>query len=137
MGEGGARKEVSLPPTIGAAWSELRANTASKTLPQLLVAACYWVGVMPRSLQTPAHIPYLAAMVAALWFFAIVIRRLFATLPWRGFFYSYLSAAPLFLGYTIWLGYGPPVNRKDVREWLAWIAMASGLVTVLLFAFLR
>jgi hypothetical protein len=37
----------------------------------------------------------------------------------------------LSMGYTLWLGFMPPVDR-DVREWLGWIAMTSGLVAALI-----
>jgi hypothetical protein len=120
------------PATIGAAWSELRSNTLRKTGPQLLLGLFYWGLVVSRH-HLYASTPYLFLFVpaaAGFVFYGVVLIRVIPLLP-RGFPVSLIRFWLLFLGYTLWLGFVPPVDRRDLREWLGWAAMASGFIVFL------
>jgi hypothetical protein len=65
-------------------------------------------------------------------FYGIVIARVLGVVP-GPFAASLVNGWLLFMGYTLWLGMGLPVHPRDVREWLGWSAMASGLIAFVVF----
>jgi hypothetical protein len=118
--------------TLGEAWAELKSNTLRKTVPQLLLAVWFLglaVGRHDFNSPTPNHPALIVAFAVGFAFYAIVFIRVLSVLPRRAASLLYLWA--LFIGYTLWLGFAPPVHSRDVRESLGWFAMVSGLVVFL------
>jgi hypothetical protein len=117
------------PETIGDSFDLLVRNTLRKTGPQLLLAVWFWGFTVWRR-QAAAyefHRVVLIPFAAGLAFVRLVFKRSIMALP-RG------SLAPLpvlMLAYSIWLGLWIPVQRRDIREWLGWVAMAAGLLACL------
>jgi hypothetical protein len=121
------------PGSYADAWTELRGNTLRKTVPQLLVAVFYWSLVLERhNFDSQRFEPrFLIPMAAGFVFYAIVFVRVLSVVPGR-FPVSLINLWLLFIAYTLWLGFALPVHRRDVREWLGWVAMASGLIALLM-----
>jgi hypothetical protein len=137
MADSDPEKLRSAPGGLSEAWSLLTSNTLRKTVPQLLLGVWFWGLVLGRhdfDSPTPNHPPLIFAVFAGGIFFIIVFRRVLGVLPERRPLIRKLHANALVSGYTMWLGFGLPVHRRDVREWLGWAAMASGLVAFLLLA---
>jgi hypothetical protein len=118
------------PETIGDSWALVTGNTLRKTGPQLLLAGWFW-GITPQwsaALAETAGLWMLPVMAAGLLFWALVFIRVMGVSP-RGDFPSGFAALPfLFLGYGLWLGFTLPIHTYDVREWLGWSLMATGLM---------
>jgi hypothetical protein len=122
-----AGQEVQ-PATFASAWMLLTSNTLHKTGPQLLVATWGWGFVLVRHdlNSTQFHPAPLVPFAAGAYFCWIAFRRVLGVLPRDGSLLPMLFG--LFLAYELWLGFWLPVHRRDVREWLGWAAMASGVM---------
>jgi len=105
---------------LSAAWSRLRRQTQSKALPQFLIAFFYgwlvlWHGQLSEG--SGSAIAVLPPIAAGFWFYGIVFARLaFATPFGRSFLQSAANWYVLFLGYTIWLGFFPPIGGKSIWD---------------------
>ena len=124
----------TVPTSLGEAWEELIANTLRKTVPQLLLGIWFWGITFGRhdfNSQTPNHPSLIVAFAAGAGFYYIVFKRVLGVLPHGRMFATAARLWLLFVGYTLWLGFGLPVHRRDAREWLGWTAMAAGLVVAL------
>jgi hypothetical protein len=123
--------------TLGAAWSRLRSRTHSRVLPHLLITFFYvwplFLESPPRTGESTSSAIVVVPMIAAdFWFYGIVLVRLAAVAPvGRTFNQSAGNLWLLFMGYSIWLGFFPPTERKSWSEWGAWILVIVGLVATL------
>jgi len=130
-----ARRTEPRPETFSEALAALMGNTLRKTGPQLLLAVWFWGLVLGRhdlNSQSPNHPTLIVAFVAGFAFTWIVFRRVLGALPHQPLPILFFCFNGLFIGYGLWLGFGPPVHRRDVREWLGWIAMGVGLAACLI-----
>jgi hypothetical protein len=112
-------------PGLGAAWARLIEQTPSKIGPQLLVAFFNgWLAARSGMItaQSVGPVDVVPPMVAGVWFYGVVLLRLWRAGPLgRSFVGSLANLWILFIGYTIWLGFLPPRKGDPAIGWVVWL----------------
>lgn len=111
-------------PGLGGAWRRLVEQTPSKIAPQLLVAFFNgWLAARSESISegSPGPVDVVPAMVAGVWFYGIVLLRVWRAAPLgRSVVAGLAHVWVLFIAYTIWLGFLPPRKNDPVIGWVVW-----------------
>jgi hypothetical protein len=111
-----------------ASLADVTQATGSRVRTRFLLAAAAWVFLVGYDGGKPdASVAVMVSLViaAAAWF--DVVRKV----GWGALIFPYVRPVP-FLGYWLWVWFAPPSRGGALLEWIAWLAVVSPFVYVVL-----